>query len=138
MCKCTTCLTPATLLKKKLWHRLEHLFDRTPPFDCLYPVSQHASINSFQPSVKFHIETSHLICSANQITGFYMKCNTGLELVKAQRYIILSWALKAVCEFLSAITIIFMLIVTLVYGTNYSARYFLLLSLGCTIYCAAN
>ena len=33
----------------------------------------------FQPSVAFHIETRHLICSANQITGFYMKCNTGLK-----------------------------------------------------------
>ena len=29
----------------------------------------------FQPSVAFHIETSHLISSANQITGFYMKCS---------------------------------------------------------------
>ena len=33
----------------------------------------------FQPSVAFHIETRHLICTANQMTGFYMKCNTGLE-----------------------------------------------------------
>ena len=30
-------------------------------------------IKPFQPSVEFQIETSHLICSANQITGFYMK-----------------------------------------------------------------
>ena len=36
----------------------------------------------FQPSVTFHIETSHLICRANQITSFYMKCNTGLTRVK--------------------------------------------------------
>ena len=27
-----------------------------------------------QPSVAFHIETNHLLCSANQMTGFYMKC----------------------------------------------------------------
>ena len=33
----------------------------------------------FQPSVAFHIETIHLICSGNQISGFYMKCNTGLK-----------------------------------------------------------
>ena len=39
-------------------------------------------INSFQPSDAFYIETSHLICSANQVTGFYMKCNTGLKWVK--------------------------------------------------------
>ena len=37
-------------------------------------------LNPFQPSVAFQIETSHLICSANQVTGFYMKCNTGLKL----------------------------------------------------------
>ena len=36
----------------------------------------------FQSSAAFHIEPSHLICSANQMTGFYMKCNTGLKWVK--------------------------------------------------------
>ena len=39
-------------------------------------------VNPFQPSVAFHIETSHLICKAKQMTGFYMKCNTGLKWVK--------------------------------------------------------
>ena len=29
--------------------------------------------NPSQPSVAFHIETSHLIYAANQITDFYMK-----------------------------------------------------------------
>ena len=28
-----------------------------------------------QPSVAFHIETGHLNCSANQMTGFYIKYN---------------------------------------------------------------
>ena len=37
-------------------------------------------LNPFQPSVTFHIETSHLICSANLMTGFYMKCNTELKM----------------------------------------------------------
>ena len=36
----------------------------------------HISIDPFQPSVAFHIETSHLFRRANQITGFYMKRNT--------------------------------------------------------------
>ena len=27
----------------------------------------------------FHIETSHLIRTENQMTGFYMKCNIELE-----------------------------------------------------------
>ena len=35
------------------------------------------SFTSFQPSVTFHIETSYLVCTANQMTGFYMECNTG-------------------------------------------------------------
>ena len=35
--------------------------------------------DSFQPSVVFHIETSHLFCSAKQMTGFYMKHNTWLK-----------------------------------------------------------
>ena len=39
-------------------------------------------INPFQPSVAFHIETSHLICIASKMTGFYIKCNTGLKWVK--------------------------------------------------------
>ena len=38
-------------------------------------------INPFQPSVAINIETSQLICTANQMTGFYIKCNTGLKWV---------------------------------------------------------
>ena len=44
--------------------------------------------NPFQPSVVFPTETSNLICSANQMAGFYMKYNTGLK-----------WAnIKKICE----------------------------------------
>ena len=39
-------------------------------------------VNPYQPSVEFHTETSHLICTANQITGFYEKCNIWLKWVK--------------------------------------------------------
>ena len=38
--------------------------------------------NPFQFSVVFHIETSHLFCTANQVGGFYMKYNTVLKGVK--------------------------------------------------------
>ena len=38
-------------------------------------------INPFRPIFTFHIETSHLSCYANQVTGFCMKCNTGLKWV---------------------------------------------------------
>ena len=40
-------------------------------------------IKLFQPSAAFHIETTHLFCCAKQMTGFYMKCNTGLKLVSS-------------------------------------------------------
>ena len=35
------------------------------------------TVNSFQPSAAFHIDTSDLIYTANQMIGFYIKCNTG-------------------------------------------------------------
>ena len=35
------------------------------------------------PSVAFQIETNLLTWTANQMTGLYMKCNTGLKWVKA-------------------------------------------------------
>ena len=37
--------------------------------------------NLSQPSAAFHIETRHLIYTANQMTGLYMKCNSGLKWV---------------------------------------------------------
>ena len=45
-------------------------------------ICENIFINPFQPSVAFHIETSRLFCSAKQMTGSYMKCNTGLKWVK--------------------------------------------------------
>ena len=35
-------------------------------------------IKPFHPSATFDIETSHLICSVNQMTGFYVESNAGL------------------------------------------------------------
>ena len=39
-------------------------------------------INQFQPSAAFHIETSHFISTINNMTGFYVKCNIRLKMVK--------------------------------------------------------
>ena len=39
-----------------------------------------------QPTVAFHVETSHLIYIANQMTGFYITCNTGLECVNMEPF----------------------------------------------------
>ena len=38
--------------------------------------------NQFQPNIVFHIETSHLIYFANQMSCFCMKCNTWLKWIK--------------------------------------------------------
>ena len=46
----------------------------------LFPDEIHMlQLNPFHSIVAFHIETSHLFCRANQATGFYMKCKTGLK-----------------------------------------------------------
>ena len=37
------------------------------------------NFNSFRPSIACYVETRHLICCANDMTGFYMKCNTRLQ-----------------------------------------------------------
>ena len=39
------------------------------------------SINTFQPSVEFHLVTSHLLSSAKPIRGFHIKRETGLKWV---------------------------------------------------------
>ena len=44
-----------------------------------YEKPQELSFNSFQPSVDLHVETSHLFCFGKQMTGFYVKPNTGLK-----------------------------------------------------------
>ena len=34
------------------------------------------------PNVLYHIESSYFFCRSKQMTGFYMKCNTGIKWVK--------------------------------------------------------
>ena len=71
--------------------------ERSNPF-CIYFSSLLFSwFHLIQPNVAFHVENSHLICIANQMTGFYMKCianqmtgfymkcNIGLKWVKKQK-----------------------------------------------------
>ena len=62
--------------------------DRSLPQVSFFPVTKNVvhqsagflfSLKPFQPSVAFYVETSHLICSANQVNGVCMKCNTGLK-----------------------------------------------------------
>ena len=42
----------------------------------------HQRINPLQPSVTFHIESSHLIYTEKQMTGDHMKCNSEQKWVK--------------------------------------------------------
>ena len=42
-------------------------------------------LGPFQLSVAFDIETSYLLCNANEMTGSYMECNTGVIWVKLVR-----------------------------------------------------
>ena len=46
--------------------------------------------NPFQPSVAPHIETSHLICTENQIAGFSVPFNTWLKWIEKNMDPILS------------------------------------------------
>ena len=48
-------------------------------------------VSLFPPSAMFHIETSHLLCSAKQITCFYMKRNFGLEWLTERSVLDFSW-----------------------------------------------
>ena len=76
------CLKATEPLPRYFWYS----FDRPRKYE--YPWTWNPAINcviSFYPfhySVAFNIGFSHLICSGNQMTGFYIKCNTGLKWIK--------------------------------------------------------
>ena len=42
-------------------------------------------IDQFQSNIAFYLETNHLISTATQLTGFYMKCNSRMNGLKAIR-----------------------------------------------------
>ena len=44
-------------------------------------ITRKVHVNSIQPSLPFLMKTSHLFCSAKQVTGFYVKLSTGLKRV---------------------------------------------------------
>lgn len=37
------------------------------------------SLNPFWPIVALNMKTSHIVCTASQVTGFYIQCNCGLR-----------------------------------------------------------
>ena len=46
--------------------------------------------NPSQPSVAFHIETSRLVYTANQMAGFYMKCNKRMKWVNLACWVLIN------------------------------------------------
>ena len=69
--------------QKKLRISFGH-FSRSGGFCCANNTKLHYwstmnFISPFHPRVAFHIETSHLICNANQMTGSCIECNSGLK-----------------------------------------------------------
>ena len=66
------------------WFIKYHYFHyiETSQFVWFLSNDRNIDLSPVQSSVAFHIEISHLICRAIQITGFSMKCNTGLKWVK--------------------------------------------------------
>ena len=54
------------------------------PYKYLYTMDWTKLINPFHSRLALHIKTSQLIYIANQITGFFMKCKTGLNWVKTK------------------------------------------------------
>ena len=67
-----------------------HYFLLTVVLFIIVPVHYNYRNYPISASVAFHIKTSQLICTANQLTGFYMKCNTRLKWVKLD----LGWLCK--------------------------------------------
>ena len=90
---CSFLLTVSCMYKVQTFihwtnHRLFCIFSQLHRKSLSQAIYQYPTcrINPFQPTVTFNIETSHLICSVNQVTCFNMKCNTWLRKVK-----IFSW-----------------------------------------------
>ena len=60
---------------------LESLHSLTKNIEPTFFVLLRLGIIPLQPSFAFHKETSHLICIANQVNGFFLKCKNGLKWV---------------------------------------------------------
>ena len=73
-------------LKKKLWKYWNAYFHDTWRSTWhIFHVDQVEETmyrHPFKPNIAFHIKTSYFICNANQMTGFYMRCNTELKWFK--------------------------------------------------------
>ena len=39
----------------------------------IFPIISESPVIPFQSILRFYVDASHLICTANQVTGFYMK-----------------------------------------------------------------
>ena len=65
------------------------LFVLKPSYICYYIIcvtvaTFKSELSHSQVVVVLHTETSQVICSANQVNGFYMKYNTNLKLINVR------------------------------------------------------
>ena len=80
----------------------------------------------FQSSVAFYIETSHVICNVNQMTGFYMTCN--IRLKQVNQFVVLKFYTLPLFECLTKYFKILMFfgIIYNVYPLKYLQVYYLI------------
>ena len=91
-----TCQTPVMVLFREIVKRL-NFWKKSSTID-VWQGPKYTSddekilfaikVNLFQPSVAFHIETSHLFYRAKQMTWSYMKRNTGMK------WIYVKWTIR--------------------------------------------
>ena len=74
-------LPAACILESFIEIKINWNFDFHTSLWCLKRFYEGLSDTTFLTRFTFQIETSHFICTANQMTGFYLKYSTGLKWV---------------------------------------------------------
>ena len=87
-CECLACLIFTIAFTTRRWTLIQSTVSLQSKnavylsFSDFNVISNLNRFNLFQRSDAFDIEISHHIYSADQMSGFYMKCETGLKLVE--------------------------------------------------------
>ena len=64
---------------KDRWIVRQGAVDSSLFYECDQNEINSNNFNPFEPIVAFHVETCRLVSKPNQMTGFYVKCNTRLK-----------------------------------------------------------
>ena len=87
-CECLACLIFTIAFTTRRWTLIQSTVSLQSKnavylsFSDFNVISNLNRFNLFQHCDAFNIEISHYIYSANQMSGFYLKCETGLKLVE--------------------------------------------------------